>query len=106
MKIPRKVLLFCLWNRKDEVNPISTLLREIAKNKRRNGIREVEVSLVTFMCILSCRKLLKKGKKYHSCMWNRFALSQYYRNLNFQHDILNRAYKSLMFLLVVLIDQM
>ncbi|KAG7643924.1 hypothetical protein AtNW77_Chr2g0263641 [Arabidopsis thaliana] len=57
------------------------------------------------MCILSCRKLLKKGKKYHSCMWNRFALSQYYRNLNFQHDILNRAYKSLMFLLVVLIDQ-
>ncbi|XP_020882875.1 uncharacterized protein LOC110228908, partial [Arabidopsis lyrata subsp. lyrata] len=55
------------------------------------------------MCILSCHLLLKKGKKYHSCMWKHFALSQY-KSLNFQHDILNRAYKSLMFLLVVLKD--
>ena len=35
-------MLFCLWNRKDEVNLIFTFLRDIEKTERK----EVEVNLV------------------------------------------------------------
>ncbi|XP_023640883.1 uncharacterized protein LOC111831218 [Capsella rubella] len=60
--------------------------------KKKNSDRVV--SVVLFMCILACHKLLKKQKKHHSCIFKCFVLS-HYKSLNCQHDILNREEKRL-----------